>query len=534
MRRPASRLAGVLLGACLAAVALAVPAPAATSLGTNLVAVTDYSGSFPFADLMRQARPFCSQRLFGPYCEGEEMRFDSAGFPTALPREHVARTTVVADSRHMQSGVYRVRWQGNGTIELTREVARRISGGRRSASFRVRPRRGAPLELQITETDPRDHLRGLQILPPRAGNGSRRQIFNRAYLALLKPYRSLRFMDWGLTNESRLSSFGERPTPGDFTYAGPEGVPLEIMVDLANRLQADPWFNVPTRADDDYVRGMARIVRRCLSPGLVPSVEYSNETWNGTFEQFTHVQDEGRRLGLDEGDAFVGGLRYTAHRSLEIWDIWDEVFAGRRYRRVLASQSANTFTGETQLAYRRSAGEPSAGERADAYAIAPYFTVPGLDDPEQLGALRGLGPDQLLDRAAADVDGRISDELAANVELARRFGVELVAYEGGQHLVGAAGNQDDDALTRNLIAANRRARIGSIYDRYLDVWHRVVGGQFNHFTDVTLPSKFGSWGSVEFLRQRPAAAPKRRALERFARKVNGRRSLRSAAPCVAR
>ena len=356
-------------------------------------------------------------------------------------------------------------------------------------------------------------------------------MFNRAYLALLKPYKSLRFMDWGLTNESQLSELGARPKPGDFTYAGPAGVPLEIMIDLANRLNADPWFNVPTRADDGYVRGMAEVVNRCLAPGLVPSLEYSNETWNGTFEQFTYVQDEGRRLGLDEGDAFTGGLRYTAHRSLEIWDIWDRVFTSRRYRRVLASQSANTFTGETQLSYRRASGEPMAGERADAYAIAPYFTVPGLDDPEQLGALRGLGADQLLDRASADVDGRIRDELAANVELARRFDVELVAYEGGQHLVGAAGNQDDNALTRNLIAANRRARIGSIYDRYLDLWNRVAGGAFNHFTDVTIPSKFGSWGSVEFLRQRAASAPKRRALERFARKVNGRRSLRSARPC---
>ena len=498
------------------------------------MAVTDYSGALPFADLMRQARPFCSQRLFGPFCEGEAMRFDSAGFPAALPREHVARTILVADSIHMPPGVYRARWRGTGKIELSREVARRVKGGARSATFRVRPRRGVALELQITETDPRDHLRDLRILIPKAGNGSRRQMFNRAYLALLKPYASLRFMDWGLTNESTLSGFGARPLPSDATYAGPGGVPLEIMIDLANRLRADPWFNVPTRADDGYVRGMAQVVKRCLAPGLVPSVEYSNETWNGTFEQFTHVQEEGRRLGLDEGDSFTGGLRYTAHRSLEIWDIWDGVFGGRRYRRVLASQSANTFTGETMLSYRRSSGGPSAGERADAYAIAPYFTVPGLDDPEQLSALRGLSPDELLDRAAADANGRIREELEANKDLARRFGVELVAYEGGQHLVGAAGNQDDEALARNLIAANRRARMGELYDGYLDLWDRLVGGEFNHFTDVTIPSKFGSWGSVEFLRQRPAAAPKRRALERFARKVNGRRSLRSAVPCVPR
>jgi hypothetical protein len=507
--------------------ALPGPVVAATSLGTNLVAVTDYSGALPFSDLMRTARPFCSQRQFGPYCEGEPMRFDESGFPLALPREHVARTILAADTRYLPAGIYRVRWQGTGKIELTRGVARFLRDGGHSATYRIRPKRGATLELQIVGTDPADHLRGLHIQIPKAGSGT----FNRRYLDLLKPYASLRFMDWGLTNESQLTEDRDRPEPGDFTYAGPAGVPIEVMVDLANRLGANPWFNVPTRAGDGYVREMAEVVNRCLAPGLVPSLEYSNETWNGTFDQYGYTQQRGAELGLDRGDAFAGGLRYTAHRSLEIWDVWDSVFGSRPYRRVLASQSANTFTGETMLEYRRAAGEPSAGERADAYAIAPYFTIPGLDEPDRLASLRGLSVGALLDRAAADVDGRVADDLRANMELARRFGVELVAYEGGQHLVGAAGNQDDAALTRKLIAANRDRRIGPIYARYLDLWNTVVGGPLNHFTDVTVPSKFGSWGSVEFLGQRRAASHKRRALEAFAKKVNGRRTPRSAAPC---
>jgi hypothetical protein len=517
----------IVLMVTTALAALAGPAAAATSLGTNLVAVTDYSGALPFSDLMRTARPFCSQRQFGPFCEGDPIRFDDDGFPLALPHEHVARTILAADARYLPTGIYRARWEGTGKFELTRGVARFISDGGHSATFRIRPKRGATLELQITHTDPDDHLRGLHIQIPKAGSGT----FNRRYLDLLKPYASLRFMDWGLTNESQLSDAGDRSDPGDFTYAGPAGVPVEVMVDLANRLGADPWFNVPTRANDAYVREMAQIVNRCLAPGLVPSLEYSNETWNGTFDQYGYTQQRGAELGLDQGDAFAGGLRFTAHRSLEIWDVWDSILTSRPYRRVLASQSANTFTGETMLEYRRAAGEPTAGERADAYAIAPYFTIPGLDEPDKLGALRGMSVGALLDLAAADVDGRVADDLRANTELARRFGVELVAYEGGQHLVGAAGNQDDATLARKLIAANRHKRIGTIYARYLDLWSRAVGSAFNHFTDVTVPSKFGSWGSVEFMGQRRAASHKRRALETFAKKVNGRRASRSAPPC---
>ena len=134
--------------------ALAGPAVAATSLGTNLVAVTDYSGTLPFSDLMRQARPFCSQRQFGPFCEGEKMKFDAAGFPTSLPREHVARTILVADTRYMPAGVYRASGREPAGSSSRRRSPGGSRGGAHSANFRIKPRRGATLELQITATDP--------------------------------------------------------------------------------------------------------------------------------------------------------------------------------------------------------------------------------------------------------------------------------------------------------------------------------------------------------------------------------------------
>jgi hypothetical protein len=110
--------------------------------------------------------------------------------------------------------------------------------------------------------------------------------------------------------------------------------------------------------------------------------------------------------------------------------------------------------------------------------------------------------------------------MTANRSLANRFGVHLAAYEGGQHLVGVAGNQDDDLLTAKLIAANRTARIGAIYRDYLNRWRTTAGGTFDHFTDVTIPSKFGSWGSIESLSQDPETAPKLQALDAFAVQVN--------------
>ena len=37
--------------------------------------------------------------------------------------------------------------------------------------------------------------------------------------------------------------------------------------------------------------------------------------------------------GTVELNAFIAGLQFTAHRSLQIWDIWDSIFGRRRYRR---------------------------------------------------------------------------------------------------------------------------------------------------------------------------------------------------------
>jgi hypothetical protein len=428
---------------------------------------------------------------------------------------------VVSDSGLLPAGEYSVTWKGEGSIDIPYGIATRVSEAERSATFQITPTSEVPLEVDLTRTDPDNHLRDLRLILPNAGSGSRGQMFNPGYLELLAPYDSLRFMDWGVTNGNKVVNFADRSKTGNSTYATGRGVPIEIMIDLANTLQVDPWFNVPTNAGDDYVRGMAELIDRCLAPGLVASVEYSNETWNSTFRQYAITQRRGQDLGLGDGDPFVAGLQYTAHRSLEIWDIWDDVLGQSSYRRVLASQSANPFTGETLLTYRRSDAEPSAGERADDYAIAPYFTVPGLDEPDRLSEMRGLTVDELLDRAAADVSGRTRDDMIANANLADTFGVDLVAYEGGQHLVGAAGNQDDEQLTGRLIAANRSPRMETIYADYLDTWRTTVGGQFNHFTDVTMPSRSGSWGSVEYLGQDLSDAPKLRALLGFAAEVNG-------------
>jgi hypothetical protein len=318
-------------------------------------------------------------------------------------------------------------------------------------------------------------------------------------------------MDWMATNNSIISLWQGRPQPSGATYA-PKGVPVEVMVQLANTLQADVWFNMPHSASDDYVRAFAAYVRDNLSPNLKVYIEYSNETWNGQFEQAFYVQDQGEALNLAPGDRFWSGLKYHSQRAVEMFALWEEVFGGTdRLVRVLASQAGNAWTGEQVATWQE------AYDKADALAIAPYFSCDDPGNPDTVEQVSALSVDDLLERQMANVQegGCAYQYMVDNLAVAQQFGLELVAYEGGQHLAGHSGAENNPALTNLFIAANRHPRMSEVYLAYLRAWRDLGGGMFVAFNDVTAPTMFGSWGALEYLHQDPAQAPKYQALMTF-------------------
>ena len=77
--------------------------------------------------------------------------------------------------------------------------------------------------------------------------------FHPDFLARWASLSTIRFMDWMDTNGSPVDTWESRPRIDDATWTV-RGAPLEIMIELCNRLGANPWFCMPHRADDDYVR----------------------------------------------------------------------------------------------------------------------------------------------------------------------------------------------------------------------------------------------------------------------------------------
>ena len=248
---------------------------------------------------------------------------------------------------------------------------------------------------------------------------------------------------------------------------------MEVMVDLCNRQKADPWFCMPHLADDEYVRNFATLVKERLPAGRKVYIEYSNEVWNSIFEQHRYAERQAKALGLGPAERpWEGAGMFYARRSVEIFKIWEEVFGGSdRLVRVLAWQAGSgPYWTEGILLSPR-----GVSRSVDALAIAPYLT---FCVPEQSNDRRAVTAatvskwtvDQALDymeqKALRESIGWVKQQK----KVADKYGLKLVAYEGGQHMVGVAGAENNEVMTRLFHAANRHQRMGTIYQRYYDGW----------------------------------------------------------------
>jgi len=317
----------------------------------------------------------------------------------------------------------------------------------------------------------------------------------------------IRFMDWMETNGSKQSAWKDRPRPTDARFTE-KGVPLEVMIDLCNRWGADPWFCMPHLADDNYIQQFAELTKARLAPNLKVYVEYSNEVWNDQFEQARYAQTAARAAGLSRA-------AWTAVRSVHMFSIWEKVFAGnQRLVRVFPSQAANSYLSQELLKRQ------DLAKRGDVLAIAPYISlnVPmngqGLIAPE----VERWSLEKLLDYLETKALPECIGWMKAQKSIADRYGLKLVAYEGGQHLVGIQNAENNQTLTRLFHAANAHPRMGAIYDRYFEAWTQAGAGLHCHFDSMSQWSKWGSWGLLRHGLEDPKQSPKFMAAMRWAKK----------------
>ena len=490
------------------------------SLGTNLAPLTDYTREWPFVDAFKIARPWISQRRGAPWGQGGPLQLTAQGWIAALQPGQYAETIMfdnaLDDKPSYPTGRYTLLYEGRGTIQFDHGSATVVSRFSGRMLVNVSPGQNG-IFLMITEVDSRDPIRNIRFIMPGFEHTYRTQPFHPIFLQTLAKYRVLRFMEWMRTNGSPLHSWTDRPTPDDYTYAW-RGAPLEIMIRLANQLHAEPWFTIPHQADDNFVHYFATMVKDQLNPSLVAYVEYSNETWNSRFTQSRYVQARGQQLQLDKRP-FWAGVDFTALRSVEIFSIFADVLGGTtRIRRVLASQAANSSVSDRLANFR------NAARSADVLAIAPYFSCSDaesgghgyLGDARMASQIAHLSSDRILDIELEHIRNCSANQMKAAAAIARTHRLALVAYEGGQHLVGVNGAENNGELTGLFSSANRSPRMRTLYSEYLRNWVSCGGSLFVNFNDVGAYTKWGSWGAMEYQDQDPSTAPKYQALMDFA------------------
>jgi hypothetical protein len=315
-------------------------------------------------------------------------------------------------------------------------------------------------------------------------------------------------MSWQRINDSTESRWADRAKPDDARFDA-KGVAVEVMVDLANQLDMAPWFCMPHLADDTYVTEFAKIVKARLAPHLKIYIEHSNELWNFIFRQTRHLRDEAQAARISQAAAI-------ARRSVKMFRQWQEVFGGReRLVRVLPSQAANPDLSDQILRH------DEAYKQADVLAIAPY--IPGDVQPQGSGMtatqVERWTVDMLLDYLEEKALPIATAAMKGQKAVADKYGLKLVAYEGGQHLVGVLGVENNETVTRLLHAANAHPRMGKLYDRYYEAWEQAGGDLHCHFHSVGTWSKWGSWGLLRHAYEDPKQSPKFMSTMRWARKM---------------
>lgn len=527
-----------------AAAPRSLPVDADSPLGINLSALVDYSDEDPFRDAFLLSREWIPQCVAGrdPGCTsakawdtGESARIatDRHGWVTRLPgkRDGVVFTRVStlmlvsAEPHNDYGGRWVVTYRGRGTMEYSLG-ARLVS--RSPGRDVIEVADDGWILLSIVRTDRRNPLRDISVTRD-GGDSLTRQPYNPTWVERLEPFRTLRFMDWMRTNDSTQRRWADRPRPTDARYSTDRGAPVEAMVDVVNAVDAEPWFTVPHRADDAYVTAMARLVAKRLDPGRTVYVEYSNEVWNPAFRQGSDIERwAAREFRGTSASGFTQRINWHGKRTAEVCQLWRDEFGrhGGQVVCVLGAQAANPWTAQEALEcplWRNDPDNPARGRSCqdlgiDAVAIAPY--VGGyLGEPEQAARTVARGLDGLFADLLGPALTETTDWVDAYDDLAHALGVRLLAYEGGQHLVGFGSAQGNEALTGLFTRANRDPRMGAVYDALLEHWR---GGSrhgtpevFAAFSLAGRVTQFGSWGALEYIEQE--SSPKYAALERFSR-----------------
>lgn len=469
-------------------------------IGINLSPVTDFSTEFVFVDAFRQSRIWISHNAdgSGAWDTSINIPLDENGYPLAIPYDdgvnppQAVRALVLWDlPEPFPSGEYRLIVEGEGQVSMEFGAS-----GTFTCPVNTLVSVTGASAIRIDASSAENPISKIRLIRPGYTDGLEDQTFTDDFLTFLEDFQVIRFMDWMQTNNSPLTQWSDRTQADFYTQTTAAGVAYEYITELANNLEKDIWINIPHQAEDSYVTELAEFLESNLNPDSRIYLEYSNEVWNGIFLQSAYASEMGNNLGFT-GPFWEQGWKYTAYRSAQVFSLFEAAIDnGDRLVKIIPSQSASAWLSGQLVNYFNDPQYNPGGIEADALAIAPYFANGVANDIVANDEVSTITVEEIVERMANSLS-QTQSEIADNMTVAETANIELIAYEGGQHLVGTDGNENIDVLTQKLTAANHHPDLQDVYCDYLNFWYLFNGGLFAHFNSHYPFSKWGSWGVKE-------------------------------------
>lgn len=492
-------------------------------IGVEVEPMREGSRSRAFVDLGRVFRPWM------PVSGDDPVPVDQNGWPLSdaaavifdiRPVAAWAGPDQIDDPEAFQpdwSGVYHLSFHGAAEVVAVgsgnlavRDLVYDTASNTTTAKVEVGPAAGLLiLEFRNTRRTPESPLdsgiTSLRLIRPGYEPGTG-QIFTTEFLSALAPFSTLRFMTLMRTNQADLpfeepgsrKEWADRHVPTDATQSDvgrKRGFAWEYVILLANMAGKDIWINVPASASDDYVRELARLLKRTLHPDLKIYVEHSNEVWNPLFTGY-HWNRAAAVAEVAAGDSPLtsGGVndpeiwarRRHAKRLMEISNLFREVYGAEAINTTIRPVFAhwmirpNEYRGT--LAWLESHyGPPS--QFFYAVATGHYFG----ETPAE-----GETVAQIHDEMRRRSDNTVNFVRAIH-DVAEEFGLKFFAYEGGPDNGGGSR-----VNVGNRILANRDPGMKDLILHHLrDNWFGQGGGLYMYFTLSGAYSRYGCWGLTE-------------------------------------
>lgn len=347
--------------------------PSNINLGANLPVVFDWQGTNIFTNLIQQSRPLSSFE-------------DPAEIPAIIPRDANGNPTapfgmvVKAPLRDGDEGEYRIRFKGKASV-ATLPASITVQNQRTEGAWQVadltipasalttQPGFGEPIFMLRFDNLQGEAVSDISVVKKdllRADGTF--PTFHPVWVQHLRRFKVLRFMNWmSFWLPMPEMNWADRPKKDaisqahsdNFGHLQVRGVAPEYLVELAKEINCDVWINIPPLATNDYVLGLANLLKNELPATAKIYVEYGNEIWSNGAETDANWQGNrnrdlaaaevaqgGSNLNHDGAtDPSIWAIRRYARRTKEIGDLFVGVFGATsrntRVRPVYCYQSVN-------------------------------------------------------------------------------------------------------------------------------------------------------------------------------------------------